>query len=100
MAQAKLRRVVHREPLLLLARYIARPSAERLIESGVNFLDRAGNVHLVLGRNYERTIIGNKEPLRKMASESVLLSLNCCSPLPLRNKPEVGPSVTWQKRPG
>jgi hypothetical protein len=61
VAQAKLRGVVHHEPLLLLARYIPRPSAERLIESGVNFLDQAGNMHLVLGRNYERTIIGNKE---------------------------------------
>src|SRR6267378_4130602 len=59
VAQAKLH--AHREPILLLARYIPRPSAERLIESGVNFLDQAGNMHLVLGRNYERTLIGNKE---------------------------------------
>jgi len=61
VAQAKLRAENHGDPLLLLARYIPRPSAERLIESGVNFLDQAGNMHLVLGRNYERTIIGNKE---------------------------------------
>lgn len=61
VAQAKLRTKAHRDPLLLLARYVPRPSAERLIESGVNFLDQAGNMHLVLGRNYERTIIGNKE---------------------------------------
>jgi hypothetical protein len=45
----------------LLARYIPRPSAERLIQAGVNFLDQAGNMHLVLGQNYERTIVGNKE---------------------------------------
>jgi hypothetical protein len=48
-------------PLLLLARFLPNPSAQRLIDAGVNFLDRAGNMHLVLGRNYERTIIGNKE---------------------------------------
>jgi len=61
VAQAKVRADLRGEPLLLLARYIPRPSAERLIESGVNFLDQAGNMHLVLGRNYERTILGNKE---------------------------------------
>ncbi len=61
VAQAKLNAKEHREPFLLLARYIPRPSAERLIESGVNFLDQAGNMHLVLGPNYARTIIGNKE---------------------------------------
>lgn len=49
------------QPLLLLARFIPKPSAERLIEAGVNFLDQVGNIHLVLGRNYERTIIGNKQ---------------------------------------
>jgi hypothetical protein len=48
-------------PLLLLARYLPNPSAQRLIDAGVNFLDQAGNMHLVLGGNYERTIIGNKE---------------------------------------
>jgi len=60
VAQAKLH-ADRRKPLLLFARYIPRPSAERLIESGVNFLDQAGNMHLVLGKNYERTITGNKE---------------------------------------
>jgi hypothetical protein len=61
VAQAKLSAKDRREPLLLLARFIPKPSAERLIESGVNFLDQVGNMHLVLGRNYERTIIGNRE---------------------------------------
>lgn len=50
-----------REPLLLLARFVPKPSAERLVQSGVNFLDQVGNMHLVLGGNYERTIIGNRE---------------------------------------
>ena len=61
VAQTKLDASAHRKPLLSLARYIPRPSAERLIESRVNFVDQAGNMHLVLGKNYERTIIGNKE---------------------------------------
>ena len=52
-------------PLLLFARYVPRPSAERLIQSGVNFVDRAGNMHLVLGKNYARTIVGNKDSSRK-----------------------------------
>jgi len=50
-----------REPLLLLARFVPKPSAERLVQSGVNFLDQVGNMHLVLGGDYERTIIGSKE---------------------------------------
>jgi hypothetical protein len=50
-----------RRPLLLLTRYVPLPSAESLIENGVNFVDLAGNMHLVLGRNYAYTIIGKKE---------------------------------------
>jgi hypothetical protein len=60
-AQAKLYAREHRKPLLLFARYIPGPSAEGLMASGINFLDQAGNMHLVLGENYERTIIGRKE---------------------------------------
>jgi len=59
------------DPLLLFARYIPRPSAERLIESGVNFVDRVGNMHLVLGQNYERTIVGNKERSSEKADKSL-----------------------------
>src|SRR6185437_5468859 len=61
IAQAKFHAAEHREPLLLLARYIPTPSAERLIQSGVNFLDQTGNMHLVLGGNYERTVVGAKQ---------------------------------------
>jgi hypothetical protein len=61
VAQAKRSDKKRHVPLLLLARFIPKPSAERLIDAGVNFLDQVGNMHLVLGRNYERTIIGNKE---------------------------------------
>jgi len=53
---------------LLLARYLPLPSAEKLVESGVNFLDRAGNMHLTLGSHYTRTIIGRRE--LKIAKEA------------------------------
>jgi len=61
IAQAKTYATEHRRPLLLFARYVPRPAAERLIQSGINFLDQVGNMHLVLGPNYERTITGAKE---------------------------------------
>ncbi len=61
VAQAKLYATEHRVPLLLFARYIPGPSAERLMQSGINFVDQAGNMHLVLGRNYERTVVGAKQ---------------------------------------
>jgi hypothetical protein len=61
IAQAKYHAQKTHEPLLLFARYVPRPSADRLIDSGINFVDRAGNMHLVLGQNYTRTIVGNKE---------------------------------------
>src|SRR5262249_47324104 len=48
-------------PMLLLARYVPMPSGERLVEAGVNFVDRAGNMHLALGSHYSRTIIGRRE---------------------------------------
>jgi hypothetical protein len=60
IGQARTSRQNFRRPLLLLARYVPRPSAEALIENGVNFVDRAGNMHLVLGSNYARTVIGKK----------------------------------------
>ena len=43
-AKAKLYAREHHQPLLLLARYIPPPSAERLMASGINFLDQAGNM--------------------------------------------------------
>jgi hypothetical protein len=48
-------------PMLLLARYLPAPSAEKLAEAGVNFLDRVGNMHLTLGKHFGRTIIGRRE---------------------------------------
>ncbi|MEW6131469.1 MAG: type IV toxin-antitoxin system AbiEi family antitoxin [Acidobacteriota bacterium] len=61
IGQARSYKESSRRPLLLLARYIPRLSAERLIEHGVNFVDRVGNMHLVLGGNYTYTVIGKKE---------------------------------------
>jgi hypothetical protein len=49
---------------LLVARYIPRPSAERLLEAGINFVDGAGNIHLKLGKSFERTIVGQPETLK------------------------------------
>jgi hypothetical protein len=60
-----------KRPLLLFARYVPRPSADRLVQSGVNFLDQMGNIHLALGDNYVRTVLGNKEAPRAIDSKSV-----------------------------
>ncbi len=46
---------------LMVARYIPRPSAERLLEAGINFLDGAANSHLKLGKRFERTIVGHPD---------------------------------------
>lgn len=62
IGQARTYQQSSQRPLLLLARYIPQISAEALIENGVNFVDRIGNMHLVLGSNYARTVIGKKEP--------------------------------------
>ena len=61
ISQARNYKQNSRRPLLLLARYVPQPSAEALIENNVNFIDRVGNMHLVLGSNYARTVIGKKE---------------------------------------
>lgn len=52
----------HRLPLLLAARYIPRPTGERLAGAGVNFVDRLGNVHLKLGDAYEVLLLGRRGP--------------------------------------
>jgi hypothetical protein len=65
IAQAKANLSQHRHPLFLFARYLPTPSAERLIESGINFIDQTGNIHVNLGKEYERTIIGKKERAAK-----------------------------------
>jgi hypothetical protein len=59
-----------RHPVLLFARYVPEPSAERLIQAGINFVDLAGNMHLALNNDYVRTVIGKKEDQRH--SEKIL----------------------------
>src|SRR5438128_6875980 len=39
-------------PVLLVARYIPAPSAERLVQAGINFVDSVGNLYLNLGSDY------------------------------------------------
>ncbi|MPY86914.1 MAG: hypothetical protein GEU99_03235 [Luteitalea sp.] len=49
-------------PLLLLARYIPRPTGERLAEAGVNFVDQPGNIHLALGDDHHVLLLGRRAP--------------------------------------
>jgi hypothetical protein len=49
-----------RLPLLLAARYVPRPTGERLAEAGVNFVDRPGNIHLKLGDDYHVLLLGRR----------------------------------------
>ncbi len=61
LATADWVRKEHGQELLLFARYIPRPTGERLVDGGVNFVDLAGNMNLALGRDYHRTILGRQE---------------------------------------
>ena len=47
--------------VMLLARHVPRPIAERLIRDHISFADLAGNVHLELGDRYNWTAIGRPE---------------------------------------
>lgn len=71
LAQTKLVRDRHNKPLLVFARYVPSPSAEKLIKSGINFFDESGNMHLSVGKNYERTVIGRKQRTAKESSSRV-----------------------------
>jgi hypothetical protein len=53
----------HRLALLLAARYVPRPTGERLADAGVNFVDRVGNVHLKLGDDHHVLVLGRTNPL-------------------------------------
>jgi len=61
IAQANLLRIENKKDVLVFARYVPAPSARKLIGAGIDFLDDAGNMHLKIGNNYERTVIGLKE---------------------------------------
>jgi hypothetical protein len=51
-------RAAEPDQVILLARHVPRPVAERLIEAKVNFADDVGNVHLALRDRYSWTSIG------------------------------------------
>jgi len=53
--------------VIVLARHIPRPVAERLIEARVNFADDVGNIHLALGDRYNWTVVG--KPAADLGSE-------------------------------
>ena len=54
-------------PLMLIARYIPTPMAERLVEAGINFVDSVGNLHVNLGGDYYVFAVGRKEIKPKIA---------------------------------
>ena len=65
--QATLNDVLNRRrqaspPLLLLAPYVSREMAARLVEGGIAFVDRVGNCYLNFGDNYVASIVGRRPP--------------------------------------
>ena len=62
-------------PLLLIARYITTPMAERLAEAGINFVDGAGNLHVNLGGDYYVFAVGRKEIRPKAAERRITAAM-------------------------
>jgi hypothetical protein len=56
------------EPLLL-APYLAVPTAKSFIDAGISFADEVGNIHLALGDEYNWTVIGEHKPPKPPESE-------------------------------
>lgn len=46
---------------IVFARYIPRPTGERLAAAGINFVDAAGNLNLHLGNHYQTLLLGQRE---------------------------------------
>jgi hypothetical protein len=57
--------------VLILARYIPRPTGERLAEAGINFVDAEGNMHLGLGKKYQSLILGKVRKSRSSEGRSL-----------------------------
>jgi hypothetical protein len=72
LAQYENRQANQSQGVILLARHIPRPVAERLIDANINFADDAGNVHLALGERYNWTVIGRPalEPAPEQRADS------------------------------
>ena len=47
---------------LVLAPYLATPTAKSFIDAGISFADQVGNIHLALGDEYNWTVIGERRP--------------------------------------
>ncbi len=56
---------------LLLATYLATPTAKCLIDAGISFADEVGNIHLALGDEYNWTVIGERKPPKPAQSKRV-----------------------------
>src|SRR2546426_9860281 len=82
-----------KHPVLLFARYVPVPSAEKLIQAGINFVDLAGNMHLALNNDYVRTVLGNKE--RRGHSDRILTPSRIQMLFVLAAEPE---SASWTVR--
>jgi hypothetical protein len=54
---------------LLLAPYLATPTAKSFIDAGISFADEVGNIHLALGDEYNWTVIGERKPPKPSESE-------------------------------
>lgn len=80
-------------PVLLFARYIPQPSAEKLIQAGINFVDLAGNMHLAINHDFVRTVTGKKET--PGGSDQILTPARIQLLFMLAAQPE---SVNWTVR--
>jgi hypothetical protein len=56
---------------LLLAPYLAVPTAKSFIDAGISFADEVGNIHLALGDEYNWTVIGERKPPKAPESERI-----------------------------
>ena len=56
---------------LLLAPYLAVPTAKCFIDAGISFADEVGNIHLALGDEYNWTVIGERKPPKAPESERI-----------------------------
>jgi len=56
---------------LVLAPYLATPTAKSFIDAGISFADEVGNIHLALGDEYNWTVIGERKPPKPPESERI-----------------------------
>ena len=56
---------------LVLAPYVAAPTAKSFVDAGISFADEAGNIHLALGDEYNWTVIGERRPPKLPESEGL-----------------------------